>query len=58
MKAVIAEIEEIKRLKNALEKTNSEHLRRDYSKAIDRKLKDVREYCTLRNIEPMGVKVD
>lgn len=51
MKAIRRELDEIERLKCAIEKTNSEHLRRDYQKAIKRKTKEIKEYCRYRGID-------
>lgn len=51
MKAAMRHVEEINRMKEALKKTNSEHLRIDYSKSIKRKQKELREYCYYRGFD-------
>lgn len=45
MKAVNKQLEEIKRLEQAIEKTKSKHLKNDYQKAIARKKRELKEYC-------------
>ena len=45
MKQAIIHYEEIKRLQEAVRKTKSEKLRRDYIKAIKRKKDELKEYC-------------
>lgn len=37
-------ISDIKRIKEALNKTNSEYLKRDYTKALKRKYRELRQY--------------
>lgn len=43
-KAEMKHIEEIKRLEEAVGKTNSEYLRNDYMKAIKRMKRELKEY--------------
>lgn len=50
MKALDRHIEEIKRLKQAVEKTDSNYLKNDYSKRISRMIKELREYCHYRGL--------
>lgn len=49
MKAVERHIEEIKRYQIAINKTDSAYLKNDYSKKINRMIKELREYCHYRN---------
>lgn len=49
MRAAREQVEEIKRLKAAVEKTKSEHLKNDYSKNIKTRTSELREYCAYRN---------
>lgn len=49
MKAVERHIEEIKRYQEAMNKTDSAYLKNDYSKKINRMIKELREYCHYRN---------
>ena len=48
MKAVMRQIEEINRVKEALKKTESPYLKMDYQKNLKRLKKDLREYCYYR----------
>lgn len=41
-------IQDIKRMDDAIKKTNSVYLKKDYQKRIDKAKKDLREYCRLR----------
>lgn len=50
MKQALKEVEDIKRMREAIKKTNSPCLIRDYQKAIDRKIRALKEYCTYRGI--------
>ena len=50
MKAAINQVKEINRLKEAIDKTQSKYLIRDYKKRIHNLKKELREYCTYRNI--------
>lgn len=50
MKQVQKEIEEINRLYDLSRKTESSLLRRDSKKAIVRKIQDLKEYCSYRNL--------
>ena len=50
MKQAIIHYEEIKRLQEAVRKTKSEKLRRDYIKAIKRKKDELKEYCGYKGI--------
>lgn len=51
MKQALKVVAEIKRLKNAEEKTKSDYLRKDYSKAIKRLVAELKEYCGYRQID-------
>lgn len=51
MKQALIEIEKIKNLIEAKEKTKSICLKNDYSKSINCKLKELRFYCTNKKIE-------
>ena len=44
-------IDDIKRMKQAILKTKSYKLRKDYTKAIKRKTKELFEYCQYRGLE-------
>lgn len=48
MKAARKQVEEINRLKTAIEKTKSAHLKNDYSKNVRRLTAELREYCGYR----------
>lgn len=50
MKAAINQVKEINRLKEAIAKTQSKYLIIDYEKRIHNLKKELREYCTYRNI--------
>lgn len=50
MKQIQKEIDEINRLYDASRKTESPFLRRDYKKAIIRKILDLKEYCRYRGL--------
>lgn len=50
MKAAINQVKEINRLKEAIAKTQSKYLIRDYERRIHNLKKELREYCTYRNI--------
>lgn len=45
MKAAQRQVAEINRLKQAVEKTNSQYLKNDYSKNIKTLTAELREYC-------------
>lgn len=51
MNAVKRQIEEINRLKGAIEATKSAHLKADYERGIKRLTKELREYCSYRNYD-------
>jgi hypothetical protein len=51
MRAARKQVEEIQRLKKAIEKTKSAHLKNDYSKNIKRLTSELREYCKYRNYD-------
>lgn len=51
MNAALRQVDEIKRQKAALLKTESKYLRRDYSKSIKRLESELREYCAFRGID-------
>lgn len=48
MQAVERQINEIKRLKAAIEKSNSVYLKNDYSKGIHRLKRELKQYCYFR----------
>ena len=43
-------IDDIKRMKQAISKTKSYKLKNDYTKAINRKTKELIEYCSYRGL--------
>lgn len=51
MKAIMREIEEINALKDEISKTTSKELVDEYRRAINRKKKDIKEYCGYKNID-------
>lgn len=51
MKAIERHINEIKRYQEAIEKTDSNYLKNDYSKKISRMIKELREYCYYRDYD-------
>lgn len=51
MNQVVKEINDIKRMKDALLRTSSSKLKNDYTKAIKRKTREVKEYCGYKNID-------
>ena len=55
MKQALKQIEEINRLQEAIQKTNSPKLRNDYSKAVRHKKAELREYCKYKNIDMKGI---
>lgn len=48
MKAVNKQVEEIKRLYGAINKTSSKHLKNDYTKNIKALKRDLKEYCSYK----------
>lgn len=48
MKAVVRQLEEIKRVKEAIKKTDSPYLKQDYQKHLRRLENELREYCYYR----------
>lgn len=48
MRAVNNQLEEIKRLKRAINKTKSQHLKNDYLKNIRKLQNELKEYCFYR----------
>ena len=48
MRAVMRQLEEINRVKEAIHKTESPHLKQDYQKHLKRLKKELREYCYYR----------
>lgn len=44
-------IDDIKRMKLAISKTKSYKLRKDYTKAISRKTKELIDYCNYKGLE-------
>lgn len=48
MKAAINQVKEINRLKEAIAKTQSTCLKRDYEKKIHKLKKELKEYCTYK----------
>lgn len=51
MRAVERQLEEIKRLEEASEKSKSRYLKKDYSKRIARLKKELKEYCFYRGLK-------
>ena len=51
MRAAMRQVEEINRLKEAVEKTKSAHLKNDYAKNIKRLTAELREYCGYRKYD-------
>lgn len=50
MKQAVKVVNEIKRLKGAIYKTNSEHLIKDYSKQTVKLIKELKTYCKYKNL--------
>lgn len=50
MKQAQVLIEKIKMLENGCKKSNSSSLKKDYSKAIKRYKRELREYCFYKNL--------
>ena len=50
MKQALKVVEEIERLKGAIEKTNSAHLKNDYSKGIRKLTAELKEYCGYKKL--------
>lgn len=50
MNALERHIEEIKRYKKALDKTESIYLRNDYYKKINKLFNELKEYCKYQNL--------
>lgn len=50
MKQATKTLNEIRELNAAIHKSKSPKLKRDYSKAMRRKIKDLKEYCMYRGI--------
>ena len=50
MRAVVRQLEEIKRLEEAIQRSKSKHLKTDYSKRIARLKKELKEYCYYRGL--------
>lgn len=48
MKAAMNQVKEINKLKEAIENTQSQHLKRDYEKKIHKLKKELKEYCTYK----------
>lgn len=48
MNALERHIDEIKKYKKAIDKTDSIYLKNDYYKKIDRMFKELKEYCKYR----------
>lgn len=44
-------LEKIDRKKQALLKTDSEHLKKDYSKSIKSDLKELKDYCKFKGLD-------
>lgn len=44
-------VREINRKKQALRKTDSEYLKRDYSKSIKSDLKELKDYCKFKGFD-------
>lgn len=49
-----AHVDEINRIKRALEKTTSEYLKRDYTKALRRLTMELREYDSFKKESAYG----
>jgi hypothetical protein len=50
MKQAVKVVKEIERLKGAIQKTNSEKLINDYSKALKRQIKELKTYCRYKGL--------
>lgn len=50
MRAVVRQLEEIKTLEEAIQRSKSKHLKTDYSKRISRLKKELKEYCYYRGL--------
>ena len=50
MKQAVKVVEEIERLRRAIEKTQSARLKKDYSKAIRRLTAELKEYCGYKKL--------
>ena len=50
MKQALKVVEEIERLKGAIEKTKSEKLKHDYSKGIRKLTAELKEYCRYKKL--------
>ena len=51
MKQAIKVVEEIERLKGAIEKTESEKLKKDYSKGIRKLTAELKQYCYYKKLK-------
>ena len=51
MKAAKREAMDIMRMREAMSRTKSEHLKMDYAKGIKRKEKELKTYCRYRGID-------
>ncbi len=48
MKAAMRQVAEINRLKEAIKKTESKHLKQDYGKNLHKLQAELKEYCAYR----------
>lgn len=51
MKQALKVVAEIERLKGAVEKTKSAHLKNDYSKGIRKLTAELKEYCGYKKLD-------
>ena len=51
MRAAMQHVAEIKRMQEAMQKTSSEYLKRDYAKGIATLQKELKEYCKYRGYD-------
>ena len=51
MKAAMRQVAEINRIKEALKKTKSPHLKKDYEKNLRRLINGLKEYCRYRGFK-------
>ena len=51
MKAAMRQVTEINRIKEAIKKTKSPHLKRDYEKNLRRLMGELKEYCHYRGFK-------
>lgn len=51
MKAAMRQVDEIDRVQEAIRKTKSPHLKKDYSKYLIELKRDLREYCGYKGLD-------